>query len=154
LKSDLGIATEEERLNFATAKVIGIWFKRCGPILSQVNARLMFNYDETMPAANLSRDKVIVAPDQRVFRKKHKKPHHFILGANFNPLGHGPPPLTVIQTFPGAEEPSMGRDAFARESRSGWCTGSIFAAFAEHLCGPGLAIAPGSASHRVPKQFC
>jgi hypothetical protein len=49
----------------------------------------MFNYDETMFAANLSRSKVIVALDQGVFRKKHEKPHHIALGAVFDPLGHG-----------------------------------------------------------------
>jgi hypothetical protein len=44
----------------------------------------MFNYDETMLAANLSGGEVIVALDQRVFMKKHKKPHHFTLGAALN----------------------------------------------------------------------
>jgi hypothetical protein len=38
-----------------------------------------------MLAANLSRGKVLVALDQRVFRKKHKKPYHFTLGAVFKP---------------------------------------------------------------------
>jgi hypothetical protein len=95
----------------------------------------MLNYHATKHAANLSRSKVIVAFDQRVFRKKPKKPLHFTLSAVFNPLGHGPPPLIAVPTFSGAEELFMGRDAFVRESRSGWCTGPIFAAFAEHSCG-------------------
>jgi hypothetical protein len=113
---DLGVAVaiEGERLNLATTRVIGRWFDRFGGILSSVNPPLMFNDDETMLAANLSPGKVIAALDQRVFRKKHKKPHHYTLGAVFNPLGHGPPPLRVIPMFSGAEELFMGQDALAR----------------------------------------
>jgi hypothetical protein len=29
----------------------------------------------------------------------------------------------------------MGQDALVREFRSGWCTGPIFAALADHFCG-------------------
>jgi hypothetical protein len=119
----------------ATTKVIGRWFDRFGVILSSVDRRLNFNYDETMHAANLSRGKVIVALDQSMFRKKHKKPHLFTLGAVFSPLGHGPPPLIVVPMFSGAEELFMGQNAFVRESRSWWRTRPIFAAFAEHFCG-------------------
>jgi hypothetical protein len=110
----------------------------------------MFNYDETMLAASLRRNKVIVALYQRVFRTKHKKPHHYTLGAICNPLGHGPPLLIVIPTFSGAGELCMGQDAFVRESRSGWCTGPIFAAFAHHFCGwltgyrAGMGVAPNA----------
>jgi hypothetical protein len=43
-------------------------------IPSSVSLRLMFSYDETMLAANLSRSKVIAAVDQRPVRKKHQKP--------------------------------------------------------------------------------
>jgi hypothetical protein len=84
LKLDLGVAIEDERLNFAATMVIGRWFERFGAILLSVNPRLMV--DERMLAANFRRSKVIVSRDQRVFRKKHKKPHHFTLGAVFNPL--------------------------------------------------------------------
>ena len=134
LRLSLGIAIEEERLNFATVVVIGRWFDRFGTILTSVNPRLRFNYDETMLAASLSRSKVVVVLDQRVFRRKHKKPHHFTLGAVFNPFGHGPSPLVVVPTFSTAEELFAGQRAFIRESRSGWCTGPIFAAFAAHFC--------------------
>jgi hypothetical protein len=153
LKMDPGVAIEDERLTFATTRVIGRWFDRFGGILSSVNPRLIFNFDETMLAAYLSRSQVIVALDERVCRKKHKKPHHFTLGAVFDPLGHGPPPLIVIPTFSGAEWLFMGQDAFVRESRSWWCTGPIFAAFAEHFCGwlTGYRARIGVA--RVPKQF-
>jgi hypothetical protein len=64
LKLDPGVAIEDERLNFATTRVIGRWFERFGAILSSVHPGLMFNVDETMLAANLSRGKVIVALDQ------------------------------------------------------------------------------------------
>jgi hypothetical protein len=40
----------------------------------------MFNFDEMMPAANMSRSKVRAAL-KRVFRKKHNKSHHFPLSA-------------------------------------------------------------------------
>jgi hypothetical protein len=89
LKLDLAMAIEDERLNFATTRVIGRWFDRLDGILSSVNPRLMFNYDKTMLAANLSRGKVGFALDQRVFRQKHEKPHHCTLSAVFNTLGRG-----------------------------------------------------------------
>jgi hypothetical protein len=95
----------------------------------------MFNFDETMLAADLSRSKVTLALDQGVFRKKCKKPHHFTPGAAFNPIGHGPRPLTVIPTFSGAEGLFMGQDALVRDSRSGWCTCPIFAVFGGHFSG-------------------
>lgn len=134
LRLALGVAIEEERLNFATVMVIGRWFERFGPLITSVNPRLLFNYDETMMAVSLRRSKVIVVLDQRVFRRKHKKPHHFTLGAVFNPFGHGPSPLVVVPTFSAAEDLFAGQKAFIRESRSGWCTGPIFAAFAGHFC--------------------
>jgi len=126
LRLDLGTAIEEERLNFATRKVIGRWFERFGPTLTSVNPRLLFNYDETMLAAHFRRNKVIVQLDQRVFRKKNKKPHHFTLGAVFNPFGHGPSPSVVVPTFSGAEELFAGQPVLIGESRSGWSTGPIF----------------------------
>jgi hypothetical protein len=49
-------------------------------------------------------------------------------------LRHGPPALIVIRRFSGAGELFMGQNALVRESRSGWWTGPIFAAFAEHFC--------------------
>ena len=70
----------------------------------------------------MRRWKVIVVLDQRVFRRKHKKPHRFTLGAVVNPLGHGPSPLVVVvPTFSTAEELFAGQKAFIRGSRSGWC---------------------------------
>ena len=45
----------------------------------------------------MRRSKVIVVLDQRVFRRKHKKPHHFTLGAVFNPLGHGRSPWWLFR---------------------------------------------------------
>jgi hypothetical protein len=65
-----------------------------------------------------------------VFRKKNKKPHHSTLGAVFNPFGHGPSPWVVVPTFSGAEELFAGQPVLIGESRSGWSTGPIFAAFA------------------------
>jgi hypothetical protein len=94
----------------------------------------LFNYEKTMLAAHFRRNKVIVQLDQRVFRKKNKKPHHSTLGAVFNPFGHGPSPLVVVPTFSGAEELFAGQPVLIGESRSGWSTGPIFAAFAEHFC--------------------
>jgi hypothetical protein len=87
------IAIEDERLDFAATKVIGIWLDGLGGLLSSVNRRLLLNYDETMPASNLGRSKAMVASDQRVFRKKHMKRYHHAFAAAFDPLGHGPPPL-------------------------------------------------------------
>jgi hypothetical protein len=132
---DLGVAIEDERLNFAAAMVIGRWFERFGAIISSVNLRLMSSLDETMLTRNWSQGKVTVALDQRVFRKKCKKPHHYTLGVVFSPFGHRSSPLTVIPRFSGAEELFMGRDELVREFRTGWCTVPIFAAFAEHFCG-------------------
>jgi hypothetical protein len=95
----MGVGIEDERLNFATTRVSGRCFDRFGGIRSSVNPRLMFNYDEAVRAAHLSRGKEIVALDQRVFRKKHTKPRHNTLGAVLNPLGHGPRPLLCFQRY-------------------------------------------------------
>jgi hypothetical protein len=116
-------------------KVIGRLFNRFDVIPSSMKARLMFNFHETMLTAHLSRSKVTAALDQRVLWMKRKELHHFTQGAVFNRLGHGPPPLIVVPTFSGAVELFIGRDAFVPESHSGWCTGRVFVAFAEHFCG-------------------
>jgi hypothetical protein len=91
---DVSPTIADERLNFAPTRVIRRWFEQFRVILSSVNPLLMCNFCETMVAADLRGCKVRGALDQRVFRKKHKKPHHCTLGAVFNPLGHGRlPPL-------------------------------------------------------------
>jgi hypothetical protein len=108
LKLDLGAPIEDERLSIATTWVIGRRFDRFEGIPSSANPRLMFNDDETMLGASLSRGKVTVALDPRVFRKKHKKPDHYTLGAGFNRTGLGPPPLIVIPTLSRAEELFIG----------------------------------------------
>jgi hypothetical protein len=105
-KLDLDEAMEDGSVSFATTRVIRTWFGRFGVIPWSTNPHLLFNYDETMFAANLGRSEVIVAVDQRVFRKTHKKRNHFTLGAVFNPLGHGPLPLIVVPTFSAGEEVS------------------------------------------------
>jgi hypothetical protein len=78
---------------------------------------------------------VIVALDQRVFHKKHKKPHHFTPGAGSQRFGAWIARMIVIPTFSGAEELLMGQEALVRDPCAGWCTGPIFAAFAGHFCG-------------------
>jgi hypothetical protein len=77
---------------------------------------------------------MIVQLDQRVFRKKNKKPSHFTLGTVSNPFRHGPSPPVVVPTFSGAEELFGGQPELIGESRSGWSTGPIFAAFTELFC--------------------
>jgi hypothetical protein len=63
LKLDLGVAVEDERLNFAATSVIGRWFDRLGVILSSADLGLTFSFDETMLAANLRWCNAIVALD-------------------------------------------------------------------------------------------
>jgi hypothetical protein len=91
LKLDLGIEIEDKRLHFATAGAIGRWFDRFDVILSSVSLRLMFNYDETTLAANLSRGKVIVALDKRVFSAEAREAASLHSWCRFQPLG----PLTT-----------------------------------------------------------
>ena len=100
LRLALGVAIEEDRLNFASVVVIGRWFERFGPVVQSVNPRLLLDYDEAMrrSARDMRRSKVIEALDQRVFRRKHKKPDHFTRGAVFSPLGHGRSPVVVVPT--------------------------------------------------------
>jgi hypothetical protein len=88
LKLNPGVAIEEERMNLATTRAIGRCFGRVSGILSPEGPRVMLDVDETMLAASLESRQgvVIVALDQRVFRKRHKKPHHYTLGAVFNPF--------------------------------------------------------------------
>jgi hypothetical protein len=82
-KRDPGVAVEEERSNIGRG---GHWqMVRFGVILSSVNGRLMFTFDETILASNMSHSKVILALHMRVFRKKHKAhPLHSLCG--FHPL--------------------------------------------------------------------
>jgi hypothetical protein len=47
-----------------------------------------------------------------VFRKKHKKSHHFTIGPAFQPVGTRTVPLIVVPTFSGAEQLFMGHNAF------------------------------------------
>ena len=89
--------------------MIGRWFERVGPVLSSVNPCLMFNYDESTLAVSLRRSKVVVVLDQRIFRRKHKKPHHLTIGAVFNPFGQRPSPLIVVPTFPLSHFPTLPR---------------------------------------------
>ena len=74
-------------------------------------------------ALDTRRSQIIVVLDQGVFGRKHKKPHHFPLGAVFNPLGHGPWAVASggCSAAPIAEELFAGQKAFIRQSRSGWC---------------------------------
>jgi hypothetical protein len=65
LRLGIGLAIDDEKLVFATRMVIGRWYERFGSHLTSINARLLFNFDETTRAANLLRNKVIVALDQR-----------------------------------------------------------------------------------------
>jgi hypothetical protein len=76
------VAIRDERSIFATARGIGRSFDPCSVILSSVNLRLMFNFDETTLAANLRRSQVLVALKQRVFRKKHGNALHFTFGGS------------------------------------------------------------------------
>ena len=48
LRLALGVAIEEDRLNFANVMVIGRWLERCGRVVQSVNPRLLLNYDEPM----------------------------------------------------------------------------------------------------------
>jgi hypothetical protein len=109
LRLDIGLAIDDERLHFATWIVIGKWYERLGFQLASAKPRLLFNFEETMLAANLRRNKVIDTLDQRVFRKRRKKPPHFTLGAVFDSFGGGPSPLIVVATFFGAEELFVGQ---------------------------------------------
>jgi hypothetical protein len=96
LRLDIDRSIDDEKLNFATRMVIGRWYERFGSHLTSLTPRLLFSFNETMLAANLRRDKMIVALDQGVFRKRCKKPHHFTLGEVFTSSAHGPSPPIVV----------------------------------------------------------
>jgi hypothetical protein len=91
----------------------------------------MFNSDETIRAASLRRNKVIAA------RVPEEIQEAISLHARrgFRPIGPWITAADCDSDVLCADELFMGQGAFVRESRSGWCTGPIFAASAEHFCG-------------------
>jgi hypothetical protein len=132
-RSDFGLGIDV-MLIFATQKVIGGRYERFGSHLTYP-LRLLFNSDEAMLATNSRPIREVVALDKRVFGKRRKRPHHFIFGAIFSSLRHGPSPLTVVSTFSRADELFAGRSVLIREPCFGWCTGPSFVAIARHFCG-------------------
>jgi hypothetical protein len=111
----------------------------------------MFHFDETMLAANFEWKQGDSCTRGGRVQEEAQEAISLHSGWGFQPFGTWP--LIVVPIFSGAEELFVGHDAFVRESLSQCCTGSIFAAFAEHFCGLVLVVAPESASHRVSKRF-
>jgi hypothetical protein len=127
---------ESIRSEYATSGLIMRWFTQMSNEISNSDACLIFNFDETMLHAQ-SKTKVIVTGDKKAFRRKTPAGPHITLCMCFSPLGSHPPPLIILPGVHTADKfdyyQSVGTVS-VMNSPSGWMTTDLFHQWAILFC--------------------